>query len=443
MAEKAYRTVPAETSNYPGGMPYIISNELAERFSYYGMRAILVVFMTQYLLDSTGGVAPMSNEDAKVTFHFFIMASYFFPFLGGILADWLWGKYRTIISLSLVYCAGHFVLAVDETRTGLFLGLGLIAIGAGGIKPCVSTHLGDQFGRANRHLLEKAYSWFYFSINLGSFVSILLTPLLLEHYGPWLAFGVPGILMALATFAFWLGRHEFVHIPPRGSDWLKGLFSTETRHALGRLAVLYLFIAAFWALYDQTGSSWVLQARDLDRHFLGIEWLPSQINAINPILILIFIPFTALWLYPMINRIFPLTPLRKIAIGLFLTVPAFALPAWIQMQVDAGATPNIVWQLLAFVLITLAEVFVSITALEFSYTQAPDNAKSLIMAMYLGSVALGNLFVSVVNLVIQNPDGSNKLEGAAYFWFFAAIMLVVALLFIIVARWFKVRELPA
>ena len=443
MAEKAYRTVPAETSNYPGGMPYIISNELAERFSYYGMRAILVVFMTQYLLDSTGGVAPMSNEDAKVTFHFFIMASYFFPFLGGILADWLWGKYRTIISLSLVYCAGHFVLAVDETRTGLFLGLGLIAIGAGGIKPCVSTHLGDQFGRANRHLLEKAYSWFYFSINLGSFVSILLTPLLLEHYGPWLAFGIPGILMALATFAFWLGRHEFVHIPPRGSDWLKGLFSTETRHALGRLAVLYLFIAAFWALYDQTGSSWVLQARDLDRHFLGIEWLPSQINAINPILILIFIPFTALWLYPMINRIFPLTPLRKIAIGLFLTVPAFALPAWIQMQVDAGATPNIVWQLLAFVLITLAEVFVSITALEFSYTQAPDNAKSLIMAMYLGSVALGNLFVSVVNLVIQNPDGSNKLEGAAYFWFFAAIMLVVALLFIIVARWFKVRELPA
>ena len=255
MAEKAYRTVPAETSNYPGGMPYIISNELAERFSYYGMRAILVVFMTQYLLDSTGGVAPMSNEDAKVTFHFFIMASYFFPFLGGLLADWLWGKYRTIISLSLVYCAGHFVLAVDETRTGLFLGLGLIAIGAGGIKPCVSTHLGDQFGRANRHLLEKAYSWFYFSINLGSFVSILLTPLLLEHYGPWLAFGVPGILMALATFAFWLGRHEFVHIPPRGSDWLKGLFSTETRHALGRLAVLYLFIAAFWALYDQTGSS--------------------------------------------------------------------------------------------------------------------------------------------------------------------------------------------
>ena len=88
----------------------------------------------------------------------------------------------------------------------LGLGLALIALGAGGIKPCVSAHVGDQFGKQNKHLITKVFGWFYFSINFGSTVSMPLTPWLLEHYGPGWAFGVPGILMAIATFVFWLGR---------------------------------------------------------------------------------------------------------------------------------------------------------------------------------------------------------------------------------------------
>src|SRR5690606_9656710 len=109
---------------------------------------------------------------------------------GAILSDWLLGKYRTIILLSLVYCAGHIALSADETRLGLFAGLILIAIGAGGIKPCVSAHVGDQFGAKNQQLLPRVFGWFYFSINLGAAVSSLLTPVLLKRHGPWLAFGV-------------------------------------------------------------------------------------------------------------------------------------------------------------------------------------------------------------------------------------------------------------
>ena len=162
--------------------------------------------------------------------------------------------------LSLVYCAGHAALALDETRTGLAVGLALIAIGSGGIKPCVSAHVGDQFGPSNEQLLPRVFSWFYFAINLGAFVSSLLTPWLLERHGPWLAFGVPGLFMALATLIFWLGRHTFVHVPPAGLDALKEAFGPAGRAALGRLAIVYLFVAVFWALFDQTGSSWVLQA---------------------------------------------------------------------------------------------------------------------------------------------------------------------------------------
>ena len=155
-----YLTAPVPRTNMPGGIPYIVANEAAERFRFYGMRAILVVFMTQYLLDSSGTLDTMSEEDAKGWYHLFVSAVYLTPLLGALLADGLLGKYRTIILLSLVYCAGHFVLALDDTRLGLAFGLGLIALGAGGIKPCVSSHLGDQFGTSNHGLLARAFSWF-------------------------------------------------------------------------------------------------------------------------------------------------------------------------------------------------------------------------------------------------------------------------------------------
>ena len=199
----AYRTSPVSTDRMPPGIPYIISNEAAERFSFYGMKTILAIFMTQFLMDGTGKPDYMSEREATVWIHTFVMAVYFTPLLGSFIADACFGKYKTIIYLSVVYCLGHLSLALDETRSGLIVGLTLIAIGAGGIKGCVSAYVGDQFGKRNGGLLEKVYGWFYLSINLGAFASTLLTPWLLDVYGPSIAFGVPGLLMLIATLAFW------------------------------------------------------------------------------------------------------------------------------------------------------------------------------------------------------------------------------------------------
>ena len=335
---------------------------------------------------------------------------------------------------------------MDETRFGLLLGLSLIAVGSGGIKPCVSAHVGDQFGKQNSNLLEKVFGWFYFAINLGASASSLLTPILLATYGPHIAFGIPGILMALATILFWMGRNTFIHIPAGGKKFIQETFSREGIGSLAKLFSIYLFVAMFWAPFDQTGSRWVLQAEKMDRTFMGIEWLSSQIQAINPIMIMLFIPlfngftikgFTWKGIYPLIETFVHLTPLRKISIGFFITVPAFLIPAYIEQQIQAGLTPNIVWQLFAYVIITAAEVFVSITCLEFSYTQAPKKMKSLVMAFNLLSVSIGNLFTSGVNFFIQNPDGSSKLSGAEYYIFFAGAMLVTAIIFIPVAMWYK------
>lgn len=369
---------------------------------------------------------------------YFVTAVYFTPLLGSFLADAFLGKYKTIIGLSIVYCLGHLALALDETQFGLILGLSLIAIGAGGIKGCISAHVGDQFGSENGGLLEKIYGWFYLSINLGAFASTLLTPWLLENYGPGVAFGVPGLLMLIATLVFWAGRNDFAHIPARGSEFIRETFSSNGLNTIGKLMVIYVMVAMFWALFDQTASMWVFQAEQMDRNFMGVEWLSSQIQAINPALILIFIPFFSWVLYPAINRFFPLSPLRKIGIGFFLVVPSFLIPAWIEYRIGLGETPGIGWQLLSYFLLTAAEVMISVTCLEFSYTQAPRTMKSLIFGLFMASVALGNLFTSLVNIFILNEDGSSKLEGPAYYLFFAGVMLVTAIIYVPVAM--KYRE---
>ncbi|MGH8557155.1 MAG: POT family MFS transporter [Methylococcales bacterium] len=432
-----YRTAPLASSGMPAGIPNIIANEAAERFSYYGMRAILVVFMTQYLMDSSGRPDAMNEDEAKGYFHLFVSAVYITPLLGAILADGFLGKYRTIITLSLIYCLGHLALAVDNTRLGLIIGQGLIALGAGGIKPCVSAHVGDQFGRTNQHRMTSVFSWFYFAINLGAFASMLITPWLLSRFGAHVAFAVPGILMLIATGVFRDGRYKFVHIPPGGVDFVREALSRIGLASIGRLTAIYLFVAMFWALFDQTGSSWVLQARKMDRAIFGFEILPSQIQATNPLLIMLLIPLFNVYLYPALARFIQLTALRKIAIGMFVTCAAFGLTAWIQTRIDSGYSPGIVWQILAYLLLTSAEVMVSVTCLEFSYTQAPRKMKSFIMAFFMMSVAIGNLFTSAVNFFIQNEDGASKLAGASYFWFFTVLMFITAVLFLFVIKRYR------
>jgi dipeptide/tripeptide permease len=510
----------------PPGIPYIVGNEAAERFSFYGMKTILVVFMTQFLHSVGGGPDFMTDAESREWMHLFVAGAYFFPVIGGVVADAFLGKYLTILLLSIVYCLGHLCLAMMDLpqpllqatlapRGWLLAGLALVAIGSGGIKPCVSAHVGDQFGPANKHLLERVFGWFYFAINFGSFFSTLLTPWLLRRHGPGWAFGVPGILMALATLVFWLGRHRFVHIPPRGPRYFSETFGPAGLAAILKLVPLYLLVAVFWSLYDQTGGAWVQQAQQMDRRFFRIEWLESQIQAINPLLVLLFIPLFSLVIYPAVSRIFPFTPLRRILAGFLLTTLAFAITAHAQRLIDEEAArfrgqvaplvaadgidpaateaairttglnaladafagvdgdarsapasaasrleaivgagiavprdgpavsarwPSVGWQLLAYVVITAAEILVSITCLEFSYTQAPPQMKSLVMSLYLMSVSLGNLFTALVNSLLQDDAGRPLLAGESYYWFFTGCMAAATLLFLPVLRWYQPRE---
>lgn len=203
----------APPAKLPRQILYIIGNEGCERFSFYGMKNILIVFLSTWLLMFMPDKLAREAH-AKDVFHTFVIGVYFFPLLGGWIADKFLGKYNTIFAFSLIYCAGHACLAIfDNEVNGFFVGLFLIALGAGGIKPLVASFMGDQFDSTNKHLAKVVFDAFYWIINFGSFFASMLMPIFLVTLGPSIAFLIPGALMFIATAVLWLGRHKYVMVP--------------------------------------------------------------------------------------------------------------------------------------------------------------------------------------------------------------------------------------
>ena len=482
----------ATNDRMPQGIPYIVANEFAERFCYYGINAILAVYMTQHL--------QFGQAKATEWQSLFKFGAYFFPLIGAILADVFWGKYRTIMVLAVVYCAGCIVIALDMGPMSLAIGLGLMAFGTGGIKPCVSTNVGDQFTSKNQHLIERAFSYFYLSINAGASFSIYFCPIWLEAYGPGVAFGIPAAMMLVATFVFWMGRHRYVHVPPAmtqganrglllftlalvpvlgiavwvfyvvGPDyrtlaavvtllgllalvvvaslrtglrnalpaelrtWMEEVFTGDALQQMKGLAVIYfIFIALYWSLWEQSnGQTWTLQATSdlMDKHLFGFlagvpglnalsgyEMLPSQIQVVNGIFILIMVPVFSFAIYPALGRLFVLTPLRKIGIGLWVIASSYLIVAWVEERIMQGVTVSLWWQILAYAVLTASEVMVSITALEFSYRQAPLRVKSFIMAAtYLLSSSIGSAFTAQVNSAMVKPLSAQEITTGTRTW---------------------------
>jgi POT family proton-dependent oligopeptide transporter len=447
---------------YPPQVKFIVGNEACERFSFYGMRSILVVYMTGYLV--------FPDVEAKEWYHAFMALTYLTPLAGAWLADRFWGRYRTILWVSLFYVAGHATLALWETRTGFGVGLLLIMVGAGGIKPCVSAFVGDQFRPEQRLLLERIYGWFYWVINLGSASAKLLIPWLLRRQGPAIAFAIPGVLMAIATLVFWAGTRHYVRAPPSppdrhgflrvawrgvmglgthraGEHWLDPALqhhpaeAVEGVKAVFRIVGVFAAVTVFWALFDQTGSSWVLQGKQLGSTLrLGglepFELDAAQLQALNPFMVMALIPLFSWVIFPALERRGrALTPLRKMSAGMFITVLSFVAAAVVQLLVDSGRPPHVLWQIPQYLLLTTGEVLVSVTGLEFSYTQAPRSMRSTIMSIWFLTNFFGDLLTFLVQFV--------KLSGAAYFWFFAVLMLAAAVAFRQVARHYRPAALAA
>ena len=443
---------------FPSSVKYIIGNEACERFSFYGMSTILVPYMQNFL--------NWNHDTAESIYHLFVGAAYTTTILGGWVSDRFLGRYRTILWLSYGYVLGHAVLAAGELGfrvVALFVGMAFIVLGQAGIKPNLSAFVGDQFRQDEGHLLDRVYSWFYFAINVGSATSQFATPWLLAGcaFGTakvcansataW-GFGVPGILMAAALVIYIAGRRTYVKVPPAGPNpngflrvlltrVRKGLDEARKRHgdpalegmrSVLRIALVFLPIISFWSLYFQYGSSWFNQAEKMDRDIFGWHMQSAQMESLNAILILVMVPMFAYVVYPALERAgIRMTLLRRMVIGMFVAIPAFLSAAMIQSWIDRGGHPHIAWQVIQYVLISIAETMVSVTALEFAYTQAPKAMKGVIMSLWFLTLGTGNFVTSLVRSNVKFASDTN------YFLFWVAVMVVGAIAFAIVAALYK------
>ncbi len=452
---------------FPSQVRYIVGNEACERFSYYGMRSILALYATSVLAKST-------NQATEII-HYFIFANYFMPLLGAWLSDRVWGRYKTILWISLFYCAGHGVLASSEWMPSigakewcLYIGLGLVAFGSGGIKPCISAFVGDQFKPEQSHLLQKAYGAFYWSVNFGSFFSFLLIPWIKDHHGYGWAFGVPGILMGLATLIFWLGTRHYVRVPPSRASRSAGFFGVlfyalghqskrrqgqgfwdvarsrfsaeevDGAASVGPILGVFALIPPFWALFDQSSSTWVLQGAKMQSFsLLGFQINAEQMQSTNPALVMILVPILTLGVYPLVGRL--ATPLRRMGLGLVLSAFSYVIVAWIQQRLEAHVPMSLAWQIVPYIVLTTGEVLLSTTGLEFAFTEAGKQMKSTIMSFWLLTVAFGNLLVSWVTKLAGGHDADAAVSSGR-FWFYAILTFVVAAGFAVIAQFYTYRN---
>lgn len=465
-SEESIPPVPVEPQDdrWPKQTKFIIGNEAAERFSYYGLVSILMVYVTDVL--------EKSKDDSAFVIHGFKLVNYCMPLIGAWVSDRFWGRYKTILWISLAYCVGHGVLAcgdlvgTKEGRTAcLYTGLMLVAFGSGGIKPCVSAFLGDQFKANQTRLLQKAYAAFYWSINFGSFFSMLLIPQIARKSWAW-AFGVPGILMGIATLIFWLGTRHYVMVPPARETRTAGFFAVlfaalrnrgasggfwagarqrysekEVDAARSVIPILSIFamIPVFWSLFDQTHTTWVAQGRTMTEVNLPFGWKldASSMQSVNPLMIMTLVPIMTWWLYPLLGKL--ASPLKRISFGLLLGGLSFVAVAWLQQRVEAGEKLSILWQLLPYFILTTGEVLVSTTGLEFAFREAAASMKSTIMGFWNLTVAMGNLVVMVITSALGGPGGASSVTPGR-FMLYAGITFGATVVFIVIAQFYKYRD---
>ncbi|XP_056287021.1 solute carrier family 15 member 1b [Pseudoliparis swirei] len=372
---------------FPISIFFIVINEFCERFSYYGMRAVLVLYFKYFL--------QWDDDFATTIYHTFVALCYLTPIMGAIVADSWLGKFKTIVYLSIVYTVGQAVLAVsaihditDANKDGTpdnmtfhvalsMVGLLLIALGTGGIKPCVSAFGGDQFQNHQEKQRSIFFSIFYLSINAGSLLSTIITPILrAQDCGIYtqqkcysLAFGVPAALMVVSLIVFIIGSGLYIKTPPQGNilvkvfkcigfaiknrfrhrasefpkrdhwmDWSEGkyekLLIAQVKMVL-KVLFLYIPLPMFWALFDQQGSRWTLQATNMNGNFGFLTIQPDQMQTVNPILILALVPIMESALYPLIAKgKINFTPLRRMTVGMLFAALAFVAAALVQIQID-------------------------------------------------------------------------------------------------------------
>jgi POT family proton-dependent oligopeptide transporter len=390
------RPATSDRFGHPRALTYLFATEMWERFSYYGMRALLVLYMVKYLLDPQRagqvlGLAPFRHALefvfgplapqplASQIYGFYTGLVYLTPIFGGLLADRVLGQRRTVILGAALMAIGHFMMAFEHL---FLLALGFLILGNGAFKPNISTQVGRLYAPGDRRR-DRAFSIFYVGINLGAFLAPLVCGTLGEELGWHYGFAAAGVGMTSGLIIYLLATATLPKDSFAKREMAPGPIGRESWLSIGAIMALMLPVSLFWATYEQQGNTIVLWASQYtDRHLFGTEIPVTWFQAFNPFMIFAFTPFiVALWRWQGARE--PSTG-AKMAIGCFLNATAYLVmvaAAWYAGDAQASW----LWLFGYFVVITVGELYLSPVGLSLVTKVAPLHLLSMMMGVWLST----------------------------------------------------------
>jgi proton-dependent oligopeptide transporter, POT family len=385
---------------HPRALSYLFATEMWERFSYYGMRALLVLYMVKYLLDPQRagqvlGLGPFRSALefvfgplalqplASQIYGFYTGLVYLTPIFGGLLADRVLGQRRTVILGAALMAIGHFMMAFEQL---FLLALFVLILGNGAFKPNISTQVGSLYASGDRRR-DRAFSIFYVGINLGAFLAPLVCGTLGEELGWHYGFAAAGVGMTTGLIIYLCATPTLPKDSFAKREMAHGPMSREAWLSIGAIMALMLPVSLFWGTYEQQGNTIALWAdQHTDRHFLGGEIPVTWFQAFNPFMIFAFTPFiVALWRWQGEGE--PST-VAKMAVGCFLNAAAYLVMVAAAWHTD-GAPANWLWLFAYFVVITVGELYLSPVGLSLVTKVAPVHLLSMMMGVWLSTSFIG------------------------------------------------------
>ena len=470
----------------PLGVWFFLIYQFLEQYAYYGIKSILVLYLTCQLGFTEDEATARFHFFIFIAYLSVILGIFVDQFFGKFNTILLF-SIASIVGHGL-NAMGSITPINNSLNVG---GLFLVATGVGGTKPSLMTFAGDQFSLPEEAAtFHKFSSLFAVFSNLGGLISSITTPILKDMNcttTPFVmemnlttfplekdcqcktecttyavSFGVSGVVMAFATIIFLVGKafyrpdHREKTMDGLGTvfriiwcgiknilrtfsckDWLDAakaehdpelVDDVKKLFGCSGLLILYLPLVMFWALFDQEGSSWTIQAFHMDGDFILFEMKPEQMLLLSPLLFLIIIPVMDHIIYPLLACVNLLTkPLQRISTGGFLTALAFCVSGILQLQMDKveHKTVHMAWQVPQYTIFTIGAIMVMVSIVEFSYNPEPECFKSLIQAIWLLTIALGNLGMFIQSSIASGLDDTpdNK-DSARDLFLFSGLMVL-------------------
>ncbi len=392
---------------HPIGLFILFFTEMWERFSYYGMRALLVL----YICSTENSGLGWSKVEALELYGWYTMLVYVMSIPGGIIADKYLGQKKSVMYGAIILCLGHGILAI-EAMWAFYSGLGLIILGVGMLKPNISTMVGGLYKQGDLRR-DKGFTIFYIGINIGAFLSSIIVGYVGQTYGWHYGFGLAGIGMLLGLAVYAWGQPYLAHV----GNFL-GQSTNETEKALldkpltkiekDRMIVLlisFLIIIVFWGAFEQAGGLLNIYANEkIDKHIFGWEMPVTWFQSFNAMFIIIFgTTVAAFWANRKVKGKETST-LLKMGIGTIIMGVGFLLMAAASKEASATVfgTASFWWLTFAYLLHTIGELCVSPTALSFITKLAPVKYASIMMGVYFAATGFGNKLAGTIGEASQS-----------------------------------------